>query len=213
MKFKLIPITQIEENHYIGNVHDLTVENDHSYTANNVIVHNSICKTRIVTGHGVPMFSCILECAAAADAAGVQLVADGGIKSSGDIIKALVAGADAVMVGSLLAGTDETPGKREFSFRQMRHVKSYRGMASSEAQDDRQWGSNQVKVAPEGVATTVPCKGPVRDVIQELTMGIKSGMSYCNARTLSEIPAKATWRRQTHSAYIEGTPHILGRKK
>jgi IMP dehydrogenase len=82
-------------------------------------------------------------------------------------------------------------------------------MASAEAQEDRGWGSNEVKVAPEGVATTVPCRGPVGPIVHELTMGLKSGMSYCNARFLREIALNAEWQKQTQSAYIEGTPHIL----
>lgn len=183
----------------------------------------SICKTRIVTGHGVPMFTSVMECSRAADLVNVQIVADGGIKNSGDIVKAFVAGADAVMIGSLLSGTDETPGEFELS-ESMKNlaasvnplaipnsakVKVYRGMASAEAQGDRQWGSNGVKVAPEGVSTYVQCKGPVEPIIQELTMGLKSGMSYCNARNLRQIWLNAKWREQSHSAYVEGTPHIL----
>lgn len=174
----------------------------------------SICKTRVVTGHGVPMFSCILECARAAELKNVKIIADGGIKSSGDVVKAFVAGADSVMLGSLLSGTDETPGGKVLVPKTVEtpydeYFKEYRGMASSEAQGDRQWGSNNVKVAPEGVATYVPCKGPVENVVQELVMGLKSGMSYCNAKKLSEIHTNAKWRQQTHAAYIEGTPHIL----
>ncbi len=174
----------------------------------------SICKTRMVTGHGVPMFSCIQECSAQANTLGVQIVADGGIKTSGDIVKAIAGGADAVMLGSLLSGTDETPGitietPAGNDFGDVVRMKSYRGMASAEAQGSRQWGSNGVKVAPEGVATYVHCKGPVKEIIHELTMGLKSGMSYCNAMTLQQVQWKAVWREQSHSAFVEGTPHIL----
>jgi IMP dehydrogenase len=174
----------------------------------------SICKTRIVTGHGIPMFTTIQECS---DALGGRalLIADGGMRSSGDIVKSFVAGADAVMLGSLLAGTDETPGQPIqiiTNAGSAEYWKTYRGMASSEAQADRQWGSNDVKVAPEGVSTRIRCKGPVRDIVHELTMGLKSGMSYCNAATLEQIFSRAHWRKQSLASMIEGTPHILGGK-
>jgi len=167
----------------------------------------SICKTRIVTGHGVPMFSCILECAAEADKLNLQVIADGGIRSSGDIMKALVAGADCVMAGSLFAGTDESPGNiiREFGKPER---KVYRGMASFEAQADRNPSVN-IGVASEGVSSAIQYKGPVTPIINELEMGIKSGMSYCNATRLHEIPLQAKWIVQTHAGYVEGTPHIL----
>lgn len=167
----------------------------------------SICKTRVVTGHGVPMFSCILECAAEADRVKIETIADGGIRSSGDIMKAFAAGADTVMVGSLLAGTDETPGNviREFG---KPDRKVYRGMASFEAQADRD-PTEVVRAASEGVLSTIPLKGPVGLIIHELEMGIKSGMSYCNAKWLHEIPLQAKWIVQTHAGYIEGTPHIF----
>lgn len=175
----------------------------------------SICKTRVVTGHGVPMFSCILECVEEAQKRDIPIIADGGIRSSGDIMKALVAGADCVMVGSLLAGTDETPGDLEREWlpagEKRRLVKVYRGMASFEAQADRKQ-TDKIQVASEGVSTTIPYKGPVMPIIQELQMGIKSGMSYCNATNLHEIPLRAKWRVQTHSGYIEGTPHIFSNR-
>ena len=170
----------------------------------------SICKTRVVTGHGVPMFSCVLECAAEADRVGLEVIADGGIRSSGDIMKALVAGADSVMVGSLLAGTDEAPGEiiREFG---KREHKVYRGMASFEAQADRNQ-TEDIRVASEGVSATIPYKGPVTPIVNELEMGIKSGMSYCNAKWLHEISKNAKWIVQTHAGYIEGTPHIISNR-
>lgn len=178
----------------------------------------SICKTRVVTGHGVPMFSSILECAHELDGflgrdrgRGKYLIADGGIKSSGDVMKAFVAGADAVMIGSLLSGTDETPGNVVYPMSGL-PSKQYRGMASSEAQGDRGWGSNGLTTAPEGVSALVPCKGPVNNILKETTMGLKSGMSYCNSENLYQIPLKAEWRQQTLSGYYEGIPHILGKK-
>lgn len=171
----------------------------------------SICKTRVVTGHGVPMFSSILECAEEADKYDLPIIADGGIRSSGDIVKAFVAGANCVMIGSLLAGTAETPGQIENEYlpsNKRRLVKVYRGMASFEAQADRKQTEN-IGVAAEGVSSTIPFKGPVTPILQELQMGIKSGMSYCNASRLDEIPVYGEWRVQTHAGYIEGTPHIF----
>ena len=162
----------------------------------------SICSTRIQTGHGVPGLHTIIDCARSAGRQ-VPIIADGGIRNSGDIVKALAAGADFVMLGSLLSGTDETPGDvintREGKF------KSYRGMASKDAQIA--WRGKTASL--EGVATTVPCKGPVEDVLVELTRGIRSGLSYSGARTISEFQAKARFLRQTNSGQTESGTHIL----
>ena len=168
----------------------------------------AICKTRMVTGHGVPMFSCLLECTREADDLGVQTIADGGIRSSGDIVKALVAGADFVMLGSLLAGTEEAPGHAFLEKTGLK--KTYRGMASFEAQLDR--NDKVPSIAAEGVSSVISYKGNVVNVINELKMGLKSGMSYCNASTLVELPVKAEWIVQTHAGYIEGTPHIFSNR-
>ena len=161
----------------------------------------SICSTRVQTGHGVPGLHTIIDCARSDRNA--PIIADGGIRNSGDIVKALAAGADFVMLGSLLSGTDETPGDvintREGKF------KSYRGMASKDAQIA--WRGKTASL--EGVATTVPCKGPVEDVLVELTRGIRSGLSYSGARTISEFQAKARFLRQTNSGQTESGTHIL----
>jgi IMP dehydrogenase len=161
----------------------------------------SICSTRIQTGHGVPGFHTIIDCARSDRNA--PIIADGGIRNSGDIVKALAAGADFVMLGSLLSGTDEAPGDtintREGAF------KSYRGMASKDAQVE--WRGRTASL--EGIATTVPCKGPVGDVLEDLGRGIRSGMSYSGARTISELQAKAIFIRQTPSAQTESSTHIL----
>ncbi len=161
----------------------------------------SICSTRIQTGHGVPGLHTIIECARSdRDAA---IIADGGIRNSGDIVKALAAGADFVMLGSLLSGTDEAPG--DIINTHEGKVKSYRGMASKDAQVE--WRGRTASL--EGVATTVACKGPVDDVLEDLARGIRSGLSYSGARTISELQAKARFVRQTASGQNESGTHIL----
>ena len=161
----------------------------------------SICSTRIQTGHGVPGLHTIIECARSDRNA--PIIADGGIRNSGDIVKALAAGADFVMLGSMLAGTDETPGDvvktREGKF------KSYRGMASADAQIE--WRGKTASL--EGIATTVPCKGPVGDILADLERGIRSGLSYSGARSLKELQAAARFIRQTPSGQAESATHIL----
>ena len=160
----------------------------------------SICSTRVQTGHGMPTLQSIMDCSQSdRDAA---LIADGGIRTSGDIVKALAAGADFVMVGSLLAGTDETPGS-------VIHTKNgrekvYRGMASKEAQ--RSW-RNRVS-SNEGISHTVPLKGPVRDVLDELRTGIRSGISYSGAHNVPSLQSKAQFVRQTTSGQVESSTHI-----
>ena len=161
----------------------------------------SICSTRVQTGHGVPGLHTIIDCARSDRNA--PIIADGGIRNSGDIVKALAAGADFVMLGSLLSGTDETPGNiintREGKF------KAYRGMASKDAQVE--WRGRTASL--EGIATTVPCKGPVRDILLELERGIRSGLSYSGARSITELQAKARFIRQTSSGQTESGTHIL----
>ena len=161
----------------------------------------SICSTRVQTGHGVPGLHTIIECARSDRNA--PIIADGGIRNSGDIVKALAAGADFVMLGSLLSGTDEAPGDvvktHEGKF------KSYRGMASADAQIE--WRGKTASL--EGIATTVPCKGPVDDILEELERGIRSGFSYSGARSLKELQTKARFIRQTSSGQTESGTHIL----
>ena len=162
----------------------------------------SICSTRIQTGHGIPTFQSVLDCGKSdRDAA---LVADGGIRTSGDMVKALAAGADFVMVGSMLAGTDETPGE---IITQGRRCKVYRGMASKEAQND--WRGRVSSI--EGVSHTVPCRGPVSEVLHEMAVGIRSGLSYSGARSIQELQTKARFIRQTSAGAIESSTHIKGR--
>jgi len=161
----------------------------------------SICSTRIQTGHGVPGLQTIFDCAQAGRQ--VPIIADGGIRTSGDIVKALAAGADFVMLGSLLAGTDETPG--DIINSHQGKFKSYRGMASKDAQIE--WRGKTASL--EGVATTVPCKGPVADILDDLERGIRSGFSYSGARSLKELQKKAVFLRQTSSGQVESSTHIL----
>ena len=166
----------------------------------------SVCKTRVVTGHGVPQFSCLLECAIAADLVGCKLIADGGIRNSGDIVKSFVAGADYVMLGSLLSGTQETPGDVIIKDNGEK-IKQFRGMASNDAQVDYK-GKGKYLPAEEGISSTVKYKGAAIDIILELKKGLQSGMSYCNAAQLNKIYHNAVWALQTTSGLNEGTPHL-----
>ena len=160
----------------------------------------SICSTRIQTGHGVPGLQTIFDCARSDRNA--PIIADGGLRNAGDIVKALAAGADFVMLGSVLAGTDETPG--DIINTRKGKYKTYRGMASRDAQIE--WRGRTSSV--EGIATSVPCKGPVSDVLHTLERGIRSGFSYSGARTLGELQSKAKFLRQTGSGQTESSTHI-----
>ncbi len=168
----------------------------------------SICSTRIQTGHGVPTFQSVLDCSASDRSS--ALIADGGIKTSGDVTKALAAGADFVMLGSMIAGTDETPGEvltasEIVDGRQIySKFKVYRGMASVEAQID--WRGHTASV--EGVTSTVRCKGPLAGIVDNVTRGLKSGMSYTGAKNLTEFRCRAKFIRQTSSGQIESSTHI-----
>jgi len=165
----------------------------------------SICSTRVQTGHGVPGLQTIFDCAQTDR--DVSIIADGGIKNAGDMVKALAAGADAVMCGSLLAGTAEAPGE-VYRENDGTAWKSYRGMASKEAQTE--WRGNYASL--EGIASRVPYQGKVKDVLEELSRGIRSGFSYSGARSLEELQAKAQFIVQTSSGLSESQTHILTRK-
>lgn len=161
----------------------------------------SICSTRIQTGHGVPTLQSVLDCRDADDAA---LIADGGIKTAGDIVKSLAAGADMVMLGSMLAGTDETPGQI-FQANNNKSYKVYRGMASPEAQIS--WRGEARSL--EGVSTTIPYKGEVDRILLDLSRNIKSGLSYSGAQDLRDLRVRSEFIRQTSSGLSESNTHIL----
>ena len=172
----------------------------------------SICTTRVVTGAGVPQITAIAECRRALRDTGVPLIADGGIKYSGDITKALATGASAVMVGNLLAGCDESPG--EFVLYQGRTFKAYRGMGSMGAMEsggtDRYSQENQSrpdKLIPEGIEGRVPYKGPLEAIVLQLVGGLKSGMGYCGSANLKELHSKARFVRVSSAGLREGHVH------
>jgi IMP dehydrogenase len=166
----------------------------------------SICSTRIQTGHGMPTLASVFECVQVKEKfPDLKIIADGGIKTSGDMVKALAAGADFVMVGSLLAGTSEAPG--EIVYKDGEKYKSYRGMASKDAQMD--WRGKTSSL--EGVATVIPYKGQVFPVLSGLENGIRSGLSYSGARNLQELRESARFIRQTASGLAESNTHIMWR--
>ncbi len=171
----------------------------------------SICTTRVVAGVGVPQISAILECSVAARKAGIPLVADGGVKSSGDVVKALAAGAEAVMIGGLFAGTDEAPG--ELVLLSGRSYKVYRGMGSLGAMaagsKDRyfQSGVDTRKLVPEGIEGRVPYRGPLAESIHQLAGGLRSGMGYVGAATVAELRDKARFRRISSQGLRESHVH------
>jgi len=174
----------------------------------------SICTTRVVTGCGVPQLTAVLEAVEACAPSGVPVIADGGIRQSGDIVKALAAGASTVMLGSLLAGTEESPGEtilyRGRQFKAVRGMGSLgameRGSADRYAQGDVQ---EKMKFVPEGVEGMVPFKGNVTDYVYQLVGGIRSGMGYCGARTLGELSGKAKFRRVSPATLRESHPHDI----
>ena len=171
----------------------------------------SICTTRIVSGSGMPQLTAIADCAKVLEGSRVPIVADGGIKFSGDISKALAAGASVVMLGGLLAGTEESPG--ETVLYQARTYKVYRGMGSIGAMErgsgDRygQSGRPPQKLVPEGIEGRVPYKGPLSAVIYQLVGGLKSGMGYCGCKTIPELQKNATFIRQTVAGLRESHVH------
>jgi len=166
----------------------------------------SICSTRLVAGHGVPTFQSILDCARTSY--DVKIIADGGMKTTGDLVKALAAGADFAMVGSMLAGTKETPGE-VFSGKADKKYKVYRGMASANAQNA--WRGKAS--TPEGISTTVPFRGSVKSILQDIAGGIRSGLSYSGAHSLEELRNKASFILQTSAGQVESNTHILWSKK
>ncbi|MFC4354702.1 IMP dehydrogenase [Chryseomicrobium palamuruense] len=169
----------------------------------------SICTTRVVAGVGVPQITAVYDCATEARKHGKAIIADGGIKYSGDIVKALAAGGHVVMLGSILAGTSESPGETEIF--QGRRFKVYRGMGSIGAMErgskDRYFQEDAKKLVPEGIEGRLPYKGPLSDTIHQLTGGIRSGMGYCGAHNLEKLRNEAQFIKMTGAGLRESHPH------
>lgn len=197
---KLIQIKKIEKKRYNGKVYDLSVDIDHTYNINGVIVHNSLCTTRIQTGFGVPNVTALEDIIAVAK---TPVMADGGIRTSGDICKALALGSSCVMLGSLLAGTEETPGKIIQDHSTGALFKRYRGSASLETKITH----NKEERNVEGESTVVPFKGGVRFIINGLIDGVKSGLSYNGASNLTEF--RPEYVIVTNAGLQESKPHLI----
>ena len=174
----------------------------------------SVCTTRVVSGAGMPQITAIAAAAKAAGPAGVPVVADGGVKFSGDIVKAIAAGASSVMIGSLFAGTDESPG--ELILRQGRSFKSYRGMGSigamREGSRDRYFQefdghTDTGKLVPEGIEGMVPYKGPLSAMVQQLVGGLRAGMGYCGTASIKELQARSRFVRISSAGLKESHVH------
>ena len=175
----------------------------------------SICTTRIVAGIGVPQFTAIMDCAEEADKLGKRVIADGGIKYSGDIVKALAAGGSAVMIGSMLAGTQESPG--EIELYQGRSFKVYRGMGSLAAMaagsSDRYFQEGTKKFVPEGVEGRVPYRGTVSEIIYQMKGGLRAGMGYCGKATIDDLRLHSEFVRITNAGLLESHPHDISISK
>jgi IMP dehydrogenase len=173
----------------------------------------SICTTRVIAGIGMPQITAVMDCAEAADKHGIPIIADGGIKYSGDITKALAAGASTVMLGGLFAGTDESPG--ETILYQGRRYKSYRGMGSLGAMDqvygssDRYFQDKEKKLVPEGVEGRVAFKGSLAEIVYQLVGGLRSGMGYCGCSTIDELRKNTQFVKITSAALTESHPHDI----
>jgi IMP dehydrogenase len=173
----------------------------------------SICTTRVVAGVGVPQLTAVNDCARTAARSGVAVIADGGIRQSGDIAKAIAAGADVVMLGSLLAGVEESPG--EVVLRQGERYKEYRGMGSMGAMRDRGFSRDRyfqesvesVKLIAEGIEGQVPYKGALSGLLFQLVGGLRSSMGYLGAETIEDLKTKSHFMRVTSAALDEGHPH------
>jgi IMP dehydrogenase len=172
----------------------------------------SICTTRIIAGVGVPQMTAIMQCAREASRAEVPVIADGGVRYSGDVTKALAGGASSIMIGSLLAGTEESPG--ETVLFQGRQYKVYRGMGSIEAMKEgsrdryfQEVTEEESKLVPEGIVGRVPYRGPLADTIYQLIGGLKAGMGYVGASSIAELQAKAKFLKITAAGLREGHVH------
>jgi len=212
-KYQIVKLLENEETDFCIPVYDLEIDDPtHSFIANNAIVHNSICITRLVAGSGVPQLSAVIDCANAAEKYSIPVISDGGIRTSGDITKALAAGASSVMIGNLLAGTDESPGL--IIRRNGGRYKVSRGMAGISANLTRRaFENNELKqedveeIVPEGVEAMVPYKGKASEIIKQLIGGLRSGLSYCGVNNLEDLKKNAEFIKITEAGKIESKPH------
>jgi IMP dehydrogenase/GMP reductase len=198
-------------------VYDIEVDcPTHSFVADNVVVHNSICTTRVVAGVGVPQVTAAYDCAVAAARHGATVISDGGIQYSGDVAKAIAAGADTVMLGGLLAGVDESPG--EVVLHQGERYKEYRGMGSMGAMKARSFSKDRYfqgdvidtdKLVPEGIEGRVAYKGPVANVLFQLVGGLRAAMGYCGTPTIADLQRTARFVRITGAGLRESHPHDI----
>jgi IMP dehydrogenase/GMP reductase len=196
-------------------VYDIEVDcPSHTFIANNAIVHNSICTTRIVAGVGVPQITAVYDAAQALAGQDIPVIADGGVRNSGDIAKAIAAGADVVMLGSMLAGTDEAPG--EVIVAQGERFKEYRGMGSLGAMKARSFSKDRYfqgdvedvdKLVPEGIEGRVPYKGPLAPIVHQVVGGLRQSMGYCGAATIDEMKTTTRFTRITPAGLQESHPH------
>ncbi len=212
---KLLKITPLPD---AVPVYDLEIDDDsHSFIADNAIVHNSICTTRVVTGVGAPQVTAVYDAWLACRPAGIPVIADGGLQHSGDIAKAVVAGAETVMLGSLLAGCDESPG--DLIFVNGKQFKAYRGMGSLGAMSSRGKKSyskdryfqaevdSDDKIVPEGIEGRVAYRGPLSAVAHQLVGGLRQSMFYVGARTVPELQERGQFMRITAASLAESHPH------
>jgi IMP dehydrogenase/GMP reductase len=210
-EYMYVPVMDIrwEEDQDLD-VFNIEVDEDHTYVANRVAVHN--CTTRVVSGAGMPQITAVMDCARVAERFGVPVIADGGIKYSGDIPKAIVAGGHTVMIGSLFAGTEESPG--ETILYEGRSYKSYRGMGSigamQQGSGDRYFQNDQKetrKLVAEGIEGMVAFKGPLSDTVFQLVGGLRAGMGYVGAKDIEALRRDGRFIRVTMASLIESHPH------
>ena len=175
----------------------------------------SICTTRVIAGVGMPQLSAVIKCHELSKKYNIPLISDGGMRYSGDIAKSLAAGSNSVMLGSIFAGSDESPG--EIVLWEGRRFKKYRGMGSvgamKDGSSDRYFQKNNGKLVPEGIEGMVPQKGPIRDIVFQLVGGLRASMGYCGAKNLSDFSNKAVFERITNAGMIESHPHDVSLTK
>jgi len=215
MKFELVEIDTLETESYNGYTYDLEVEDDHSYNIDGVVVHNSVCTTRLVAGVGYPQLSAVIECADAAHGLGGHIIADGGCTCPGDVAKAFAAGADFVMLGSMLAGTDQGGGDiitKTYLTNEIDDIGQYGDVGSqikedkqfvqfygmsSKAANEKHFGGLKEYRASEGREVLIPYKGSVVDTVQEILGGLRSTCTYAGAKSLKQLSKCTTFVRVT----------------